>query len=140
VIANEPTRYGVRCVACRTYLLPNLERVDLAVMAWNRRDGTPAASGGRATKCVSTAKKRRASRRNLALARAAKKVIKIQADTEDVMAQLKPIRQAEIAQAESVAAESRPAEGPRTQNHGRSTTASALRAIEAPPGSRCYGP
>ena len=90
-------RYGVQCSVCRACFLPVHRNQAEALMLWNRRSGGVSAAGGRATKGVSTTKKRRASRRNLALARKARRLVRIKSDTEDTMALLGPIRQAEIA-------------------------------------------
>ncbi len=76
-------------------------------MRWNRRSGGVAAAGGRATRGISTAKKRRASRRNLALARQSKELTKVKTETEHSVSLLRAARQAEINEAQAAAAASR---------------------------------
>ena len=107
VTANEPTRHGVRCASCHAGFQPVFKDREEAFFVWNWRGGTSSAAGGRATKGISTAKKRRTCRRNLKLARKAKKLKKVWADVDAAYAQLKPLRAAQIAEAEAAAAKSR---------------------------------
>lgn len=83
VTADDPVRYGVQCPACRALFLPIYKSEAEALMRWNRRSGSVA--GGRGTRGISTAKKRRASRKNLAAAREAKKIFRIKSETEDAI-------------------------------------------------------
>lgn len=106
VTACDPVRYGVQCPACRALFLPIYKSEAEALMRWNRRSGGLSAAGDRGTRGISTAKKRRACRKNLELARRAKMLKKIMAETEVPVTLLKEARRAEIAQIEAAAAES----------------------------------
>jgi hypothetical protein len=71
--STKPPRYGVICLNCPAEIPPLLLTQEVAVRLWNQRKGTASAFGGRATKGISTWKKRRACRRNLWIARHRKK-------------------------------------------------------------------
>jgi hypothetical protein len=98
---------GIQCPACSACLPPVNGDEFQALARWNRRSGSAAAAGGRATRGISTAKKRQASRRNLELARQAKAVMKINSEVSDSIAILKEARRAEIEDVEAIAAERR---------------------------------
>lgn len=93
--SGDPPLYGVQCRGCRAGFEPIHPAEALALIAWNRRSGGVAAAGGRATRGVSTARKRRAARANLALARRSKQMIAIRAKTSEAIARLRPYREAE---------------------------------------------
>ena len=64
------------------------------------------AAGGKATRGVSTWRKRRSSRRNLRIARRKKKLKWIRTKCEALYWKLKPFREAELAEAEAALAQS----------------------------------
>jgi hypothetical protein len=105
VIAHDPVRYGVRCVACRVYFLPNLETREEALARWNRR--VAGTAGGRATKGLTSRRKRRAARRNLRTARKQKQLQRIRAEVDKLMTQLKSARQVEMAEIKAMVEQSR---------------------------------
>jgi hypothetical protein len=92
-------RPWIECRGCGVSLAP-VEPVDEAELVgrWNRRHGTHSAAGGRATKGLSTKRKRRASRRNLRRARRVKQFLRIlplveqaQRENEKVLSRLQPL-------------------------------------------------
>ena len=107
VTANEPTRYGVRCVSCHAGFQPVFKDREEAFLVWNWRGGTASAAGGRATKGLRSRRKVATARRNLRKARTAKKLKEIRAKIDIAYAQLKRLRAAQIAEAEAAAAEGR---------------------------------
>ncbi len=92
---GDPALFGVRCRSCRAGFDPIHFSEASALIAWNQRRGTASAFGGRATKGLTSAKKRRSSRANLALARRSKQMIAIRAKTDEAIALLRPYREAE---------------------------------------------
>lgn len=95
VVAHDQVRRGIQCSGCPACVPPICDTDWDALFRWNRRSGGAAAAGGRATRGISTARKRRASRANLALARQSKQMIAIRTKTDEAVALLKPYREAE---------------------------------------------
>ena len=107
VLAHDHVRRGIQCSVCSA-CAPPLHRSEFEALArWNRRSGGVPAAGGRATRGLSTARKRRASRRNLALARQSKLLKRVRAKTDEAVARLRPYREAERLRLEALAARSR---------------------------------
>ena len=106
VLIHANDRYGIQC-RCGVSFPPVYVSEVLTLIHWNRRSGGVAAAGGRSTKGISSARKRRASRRNLALARKAKRLYRLKEQIEASIALLRPIREKQITQAEAAAAENR---------------------------------
>ena len=77
------------------------------IRRWNSRKGTSAAYGGRATKGISTGKKRRACRRNLKFARDRKKLKRLMTHADRIALWLKAVRAVEIAKGEAAIAQDR---------------------------------
>jgi hypothetical protein len=95
VVAHDHIRRGIQCSGCPACVPPICGTDWEALFRWNRRSGGAAAAGGRATKGLTSAKKRRSSRANLALARQSKQMIAIRAKTDEAIARLRPYREAE---------------------------------------------
>lgn len=106
VVADDQVHLGVECSACSA-CIPATHTEFEALFRWNRRSGGIAGAGGRATKGISTARKRGSSRANLALARQSKQMMAIRAETEEAVARLRPCREAEQRELEAQAAWSR---------------------------------
>lgn len=99
--------FGVRCAGCGV-LFPAIYRTcDEVIALWAKRAGIPSWFGGKATKGISTRRKRRACRRNLKKARQRKQIKRIRADTEAIMPQLQAARAPELADLQAAAAQSR---------------------------------
>jgi hypothetical protein len=107
VVGHDQVRRGIQCSGCPACVPPICETDWDALFRWNRRSGGAAAAGGRATRGISTARKRRASRANLALARQSKLLKRIRARTDAVVNQLRPHREAERSGLEQLATRSR---------------------------------
>jgi hypothetical protein len=95
VVGHDQVRRGIQCSGCPACVPPICDTDWDALFRWNRRSGGAAAAGGRATRGISTARKRRASRANLALARQSKQIIAIRTKTDEAVARLRPYREAE---------------------------------------------
>lgn len=95
VVAHDHVRRGIQCSGCPACVPPICGNDWEALLRWNRRSGGVSAAGGRGTRGLSTARKRRSSRRNLALARQSKQMIAIRAKTDEAIARLRPYREAE---------------------------------------------
>jgi Lar family restriction alleviation protein len=124
VLAHDQVRRGIQCSACSACVPPLHKSEFEAMMRWNRRSGGVAGAGGRATRGISTAKKRRACRKNLTLARKAKLLIRLKAKTDAAIAQLRSYREAEGRELEELARRS------------RSRIAALLPLFDADPGLR----
>jgi hypothetical protein len=74
VFQGDDQRFGVKCVGCGASTARINKTAEVAAMWWQLRLGTPSSLGGAATKGVTTPKKAQSSRRNLEMARAAKKL------------------------------------------------------------------
>lgn len=105
VAVHDQVRRAVQCSNCCASIPPTSGSEFEALFRWNRRSGGAAAAGGRATKGLTSAKKRRASRANLALARQSKRLKAIRAETDSVIVQLRPFREAEGQVLQELAAE-----------------------------------
>lgn len=106
LVGASGSGFGICCGQCGVFF-PAIHTQVVAITLWNKRRGTASAAGGRATLGVSTAKKRRAARTNLRLARNALKLKRLRAKVELLMPQLRAAREAQIYQAEQAAAASR---------------------------------
>lgn len=95
VVAHDHVRRGIQCSGCPACVPPICDTDWEALFRWNRRSGGAAAAGGRATRGISTPKKRRSSRANLALARRSKQMIAIRTKTDEAVARLRSYREAE---------------------------------------------
>ncbi|HEV2392685.1 MAG TPA: Lar family restriction alleviation protein [Verrucomicrobiae bacterium] len=100
-------RFGVQCRCCRASVATVWQTADQALRWWNLRQSGPSYHGGLATKGISTAKKRRACRRNLKRARQQKQLQRIRRNVEEIMPQLQAARAEEMAEAQTAAAQSR---------------------------------
>lgn len=99
--------FGVRCAGCGV-LFPAIYRTcDEVIALWAKRAGIPSWFGGKATKGISTRRKRRACRRNLKKARQRKQLKRIRDNAEALMPQLQAMRHKELAEAELAVAQSR---------------------------------
>jgi hypothetical protein len=107
VVAHDQVHRGIQCAGCPACVPPICDTDWDALFRWNRRSGGGSAAGGRATRGISTPKKRRAARANLALARRSKQMIAIRAKTNEAIARLRPYREAEQRELETQAAWSR---------------------------------
>jgi hypothetical protein len=105
VVAPDQVRRGIQCSGCPACVPPICGNDWEALLRWNRRSGGAAAAGGRAARGISTARKRRASRANLALARRSKQIKAIRTKTDSVIVQLRPFREAEGQVLQELAAE-----------------------------------
>ena len=107
VLDHDHVRRGIQCSVCSA-CVPPLHRSEFEAMArWNRRSGGVAAAGGRATLGLRSRRKLAAAKRNLVLARRAKKIIRLKAKTDDAVARLRPYREAEGRELEELARRSR---------------------------------
>ena len=70
---NDGFAFLVECTGCKVRSPTTYPSVLAAAGWWNQRAGTPSAFGGRATRGISTKRKRASSRRNLRRARWVKK-------------------------------------------------------------------
>jgi hypothetical protein len=101
--AAGQTKFGLGCTGC-PLLFPDIyDTPETAVTAWGLRQGTASAAGGRATRGVSTWRKRRSCRRNLRIARREKKLKWIRAQIEAAATRLKELRKIEIQEFEAEA-------------------------------------
>ena len=103
-VGLNPVMYGVVCRNCGISSKTIHTRVQDAVRVWNRRSGL-ATMGGRATRGNRSKRKLAAAKRNLKRAREQKKLKWIMNRCEAIYWQLKPFREAEIAEAEAGMAE-----------------------------------
>jgi hypothetical protein len=74
VIQGSDGLFAVQCEGCKASTGRSNQTAEVAVMWWQIRLGSPSYAGGAATKGLTTPKKASASRRNLELARAAKRL------------------------------------------------------------------
>lgn len=95
VVVHDQVRRAVQCSNCCASIPPTSGSEFEALFRWNRRSGGIAGAGGRATKGISTARKRRSARANLALARQSKQMIDIRAKTDETVTRLRSYREAE---------------------------------------------
>jgi hypothetical protein len=95
VVALDQMRRGIQCSGCPACVPPICGNDWEALLRWNRRSGGVSAAGGRATRGISTARKRRSARANLALARQSKQMIAIRTKTDEAFARLRIYRDAE---------------------------------------------
>jgi Lar family restriction alleviation protein len=88
---SEEVRHSVACPNCGASSgLRSTE--EEAVDAWNRRHEMVSAAGGRATRGISTKKKRRACRRNLKKARAERYRLRLNREVERVLEEMWALR------------------------------------------------
>jgi len=105
--ADDPPKFGVRCIGCPACLPETLQSSSEAMAAWCCRRGTAAAAGGRGTRGVSTWKKRRSSRRNMRIARRKKKLKWMKAHVKVTLKWLKMFTSTELADMEALVAKDR---------------------------------
>ena len=74
VIQGDDGRFAVQCRGCKASTARIYSTPNGALLWWQARFGCPSFLGGAATKGLTTAKKAEASRKNLQLARRAKKL------------------------------------------------------------------
>lgn len=107
VLDHDQVRRGIQCSASSASVPPLHWNEFEALARWNRRSGGVAAAGGRATRGFRSRRKLAAAKRNLKLAREAKKLIRIKAKTDEAVARLRPYREAERLRLDALAARSR---------------------------------
>lgn len=95
VVALDQIRRGIQCSGCPACVPPICGTEWEALFRWNCRSGGVSAAGGRGTRGLSTARKRRSARANLALARQSKQMIAIRTKTDEAVARLRSYREAE---------------------------------------------
>jgi hypothetical protein len=105
LVVHDQVRRAVQCSNCSASVPTTSGTEFEALFRWNSRSSGAAAAGGRATKGLTSAKKRRSSRANLALARRSKQMKAIRAKTDAVIVQLRPFRDAEGQVLQELAAE-----------------------------------
>ena len=99
-LVGSTARYGIRCYGCSVFLPAIHSTPEQAIALWHIRRGTASAAGGRATRGLSSRKKRRACRRNLRRARQARALLRS-------MEKLRSARAEELREAEQALAKSR---------------------------------
>jgi hypothetical protein len=80
-------------LTCRAGFLPVLIAKFEAIVLWNRRSGGVSALGGKATKGITSRKKRRACRRNLRKAREARKLNRLRQEIRQAAEKQRPYYQ-----------------------------------------------
>jgi hypothetical protein len=105
VVGHDQVRRGIQCSGCSACVPPICDTDWDALFRWNRRSGGAAAAGSRATRGISTPRKRRSARANLALARQSKQMIAIRTKTDEAVARLRLYRDAEQGELDALSEE-----------------------------------